>query len=126
LSLRLSGYSDRPISLYFQPVLCYQCGPAKKQERMTHSKCILRITAFALLTIFLICILTVESHANERGSVTSRCPTCVDNNIHFAIDAKLGPALGGHRIVAYLHLPERAPGFSPSIVLPNNYRAPPA
>ena len=100
--------------------------PTKKQERMTPSGRILRITAFALLTIFLTCILTVESHANERGSVTSRCPTCVDNNIHFAIDAQLGPTLGVHHIVAYLHLPERAPDFSPSIVLPNDYRAPPA
>jgi hypothetical protein len=115
-----------PYPFTFSLFCAIKYAPAKKQEQMTPSKHILRITAFALLTLFLICILTVESHANERGSVTSRCPTCVDNNIHLAIDAKLGPTLGIHHIVAYLHLPERVPDFNPSIVSPNNYRAPPA
>ncbi len=93
---------------------------------MNPSHRILRTASFVLLAIFLTCILTVESHANERGSLTARCPTCVDNNIHFAIDAQLGPSLGLSLLVAYLHAPDSASDFSPSIISPNNYRAPPA
>ena len=93
---------------------------------MTVSKPIIKIIFFILLTVFLTCILTVESHASERGSLNSRCPTCVDNNVHFAIDAQHNLALGLPHIVEYLQLPERALGFSSSVISLNNYRAPPA
>ena len=93
---------------------------------MTASRPIVRIVLFVLLAVFLTCILTVESHANEPGSLNSRCPTCVDNNVHFAIDAQHNPALGLPRITEYLQLPERALGFSSSVISLNDYRAPPA
>lgn len=95
------------------------------RELMNSSSRIIKTISFILFAIFLICILTVESHSNERGSLTARCPTCVDSNIHFAIDAQLGPSLGLSHIVAYLYAPFRDPEFSPSIISPNNYRAPP-
>ena len=93
---------------------------------MTASRPIIRILLLSLLVAFLTCILTVESHANERGPLNSRCPTCVDTNIHFAVDAQHNLALGLPRIAEYLQLPERALGFSSSVISLNNYRAPPA
>jgi hypothetical protein len=93
---------------------------------MTVSKRFLTITSFVLLTIFLICILTVESHENARGPLNSRCPSCVDNNIHFAVDAQSGLTLGLHHTIEYIRPPELARGFSSSIVSLNKYRAPPA
>ena len=93
---------------------------------MTAPKRILTIVSLLLLAIFLTCILTVESHQNVRGSLNSRCPTCVDNNMHFAVDAQPGLTLGLHHIIEYFRLPERALGFSSSIVSLNKYRAPPA
>jgi len=93
---------------------------------MIASRSIIRIALISLLLAFLTCILTVESHANERGPLNSRCPTCVDTNVHFAIDAQDNLALGLPRITEYLQLPEMALGFSSSVISLNDYRAPPA
>jgi hypothetical protein len=93
---------------------------------MTISKRFLTITSFVLLFIFLICILTVESHENGRGTLNARCPSCVDNNVHFAVDAQSGLTLGLHHSIEYVRPPERALGFSSSIISLNEYRAPPA
>ena len=112
--------------MYIRPRLCYKKNLAEKLNAMTVSKRFVTITSFILLTIFLICILTVESHENTRGPLNSRCPSCVDNNIHFAVDALPGLTLGLHRVIEYVRLPERALGFSSSIVSLNEYRAPPA
>ncbi len=83
-------------------------------------------TCLALLAIFLICILTVESHESARGRLNSRCPTCVDNNVHLAVDAQPGFMLGVHHVIEYLQPSGGALGFRRSIVCINDYRAPPA
>ncbi len=84
------------------------------------------LVSFSLLAVFLVSILTVESHSNSAGPLNARCPTCVDNNVHFAIDAQPGLALGLAHVIEYLQLPGRAFDLSSSVIPPNNYRAPPA
>ncbi len=92
---------------------------------MPPSKRFFSIASCALLALFVIAVLTVESHANTRGSLNARCPTCVDNNIHLAVDAQPGLTLGLHHAIEYLRGPELAPGFSRLTVSHNKYRAPP-
>ncbi len=93
---------------------------------MNVSKLFFTLVCFTLLTVFLVSILTVESHSNSPGPLNARCPTCVDNNVHFAIDAQPGLALGLAHVIEYLQLPGRAFDLSSSVIPPNNYRAPPA
>jgi hypothetical protein len=93
---------------------------------MIPSERFVKMTSFTLLAVFLVCILTVESHSSAPGSLNSRCPTCVDNNIHFAVDAQPDLTLGLQHTVEYIRPPDLALGFNRSIASLNEYRAPPA
>ncbi len=101
-----------------------QRSPEDKRD-MLAPKLVTKIIFLSLLVVFLACILTVESHANERGSLNSRCPTCVDSHIHFAVDAQPALMLGLHPSVGYVRLAGQVLGFGSSIIPFNNYRAPP-
>jgi hypothetical protein len=48
-------------------------------------KRVLKTVCFIAGIIFLLSILTVESHAREQGSLAAKLPTIIDGTIEFAI-----------------------------------------
>jgi hypothetical protein len=86
----------------------------------------LKIIVLCLLVLFLLDILTVESHQDAKGSFGDRLPTCVESTVTFAVDSHANEPFRMFFFVQYF------PGFVNAEALPqliiffnNDNRAPP-
>jgi hypothetical protein len=80
----------------------------------------------ALGLIFLVSVLTVESHANENGNLGHKCPTVIESTIELAVTEGYEDAREVFVAVDYLPVPLQIFFVSKSTVSPHVYRGPPA
>ncbi len=85
----------------------------------------LTVTGLVLVALFSITILTVESHATNKGSFASRCPTVIEGNVELAVDAPFGITFQSFGPVDYLPLMLRVSHISQSTNSSHVYRGPP-
>ncbi len=80
------------------------------------------IVTLSVACLFLFNVLTVESHANDRGDFASRCPTFVETGLELAVDASFECGLDLFDFVGrplYFTLPLRRPRTSRGLLRPS-------
>ncbi len=84
------------------------------------------IVTLSVACLFLFNVLTVESHANDRGDFASRCPTFVETGLELAVDASFECGLDLFDFVGRPLYLQSALFHSPPQVSSNISRAPPS
>jgi hypothetical protein len=86
------------------------------------------LTALLLLFagVFLVSVLTVESHANEKGGLAAKAPTIIETTIELAVDAACENALQVFTAIDYLPVPQEMRFVNKASVFSFVYRGPPS
>ena len=87
---------------------------------------LLKTVCFVVGIIFLLSILTVESHAREQGSIATRLPTIIDGAIEFAIVFSHRVEFHVFRAIEYLPVSFEILLINKAIIPLQLYRAPPS
>ncbi len=85
----------------------------------------LKTITIVLGVVFLLSILTVESHAREHGGLNAKLPTIIDGTIEFAVAVNDKVELDVFRAVEYLPLSPAMWLSNKSTTPPQIYRGPP-
>jgi hypothetical protein len=75
--------------------------------------------------VFLVSVLTVESHANAKGGLAAKVPTIIETTIELAVDADCGNTLGAFAAIDYLPVPQETCFVNKAAVSSFVYRGPP-
>lgn len=75
--------------------------------------------------VFLLSILTVESHAREQGGLAAKLPTIIDGTIEFAVAVNDKVEFDVFRPIEYLPLSQEMFFVVKSSTPPQVYRGPP-
>jgi hypothetical protein len=73
----------------------------------------------------LLSILTVESHAHDKGSLGARLPTIIDGAIEFAVAINSKAEVYVFRAIEYLPLAFEMLFANKATIIPQIYRGPP-
>ncbi len=86
------------------------------------------LTALILLFagVFLVSVLTVESHANAKGGLAAKVPTIIETTIELAVDAACSNTLQAFTAIDYLPVPQEMRFVNKATVFSFVYRGPPA
>jgi len=87
---------------------------------------VLKTVCFVVGIIFLLSILTVESHAREQGSIAAKLPTIIDGAIEFAIVFSHSVEFHVFRAIAYLPVSLEILLINKATIPLQLYRAPPS
>jgi hypothetical protein len=98
----------------------------QKKKSAMHTRRSLKAVSVVLGLIFLLSILTVESHAREKGSLAAKLPTIIDGTIEFAVAVNDKVDLYVFRAIEYLPLAFEILFVNKATIPPQIYRGPPA
>jgi hypothetical protein len=88
-------------------------------------KRLLKTITIVLGVVFLLSILTVESHARDQGGFAAKLPTIIDGTIEFAVAVNDKVELDVFRAVEYFPLSLEMLFSNRSTTPPQIYRGPP-
>jgi len=86
---------------------------------------LLKTVCIVLGIIFVLSILTVESHATEQGSIAAKLPTIIDGSIEFAVVYSHRVEFNVFRAIEYLCVSPEMLSFIRFAIPLQLYRAPP-
>jgi hypothetical protein len=85
-----------------------------------------KVIPIILLTLFLVSILTVESHQAEGRTLNDRCPTCVETTVVFAVGGHQAVSFEIHGLITFLSWPDSTFFCSLPVTSGDQYRSPPS
>jgi hypothetical protein len=89
------------------------------------TKRVLKAVSIILGVVFVLSILTVESHAREQGSLAAKLPTIIDGTVEYAVAVNDKVELDVFRAIEYLPLSPGMYFINKATTPPEIYRGPP-
>jgi hypothetical protein len=110
----------------FTEILFYEMLLAEEKKMSSTLLKAVRTLSLILLAVFLLTILTVESHGATKGCVSDQLPTIVEEDAVFAtINVPVGQSAGLYSPVYYLHLFQEKIHLATPLIGGTIYRGPP-
>jgi hypothetical protein len=103
----------------------YKVYLGNEQSKM-HTTRLIKAISVALGVVFLLSVLTVESHARAQGGLAAKLPTIIDGTIEYAVAINDKVEFNAFRPIEYLPLSLEIFFINKSTTPPQIYRGPPS